>query len=52
MCIRDSKYRQRFGVVSKAIGERLEMDVEFLEEYRKEGLYLDDLGACGEECPC
>ena len=46
------KYRQRFGVVSKAIGERLEMDVEFLEEYRKEGLYLDDLGACGEECPC
>ena len=18
----------------------------------KEGLYLDDLGACGEECPC
>ena len=46
------KYRQRFGVVSKAIGDRLEMDIEFLEEYRKEGLYLDDLGACGEECPC
>lgn len=46
------KYRQRFGVVSKAIGERLDMDTESLEEYRKEGLYLDDLGACGDECPC
>ena len=46
------KYRQRFGVVSNAIGERLEIDIESLEEYRKEGLYLDDLGACGDECPC
>ncbi len=46
------KYRQRFGVVTKAIGERLDMDTESLEEYRKEGLYLDDLGACGDECPC
>ena len=46
------KYRQRFGVVSNAIGERLGMDTEPLEEYRKEGLYLDDLGACGDECPC
>ena len=46
------KYRQRFGVVANAIGERLDMDTSLLEEYRKEGLYLDDLGACGEECPC
>tara|TARA_B100000519_G_scaffold72768_1_gene62678 strand:- start:223 stop:1401 length:1179 start_codon:yes stop_codon:yes gene_type:complete len=46
------KYRQRFGVVANAIGDRLDMDTSFLEQYRTEGLYLDDLGACGEECPC
>ncbi len=46
------KYRQRFGVVVNAIGERLGLDTSFLEQYREEGLYKDDLGACGEECPC
>ena len=46
------KYRQRFGVVANAIGGRLGLDTEFLEQYRNQGLYLDDLGACGEECPC
>ena len=46
------KYRQRFGVVANAIGERLGMDTSFLDQYRDEGLYKDDLGACGEECPC
>ena len=46
------KYRQRFGVVANAIGERLGMDTSFLEQYREDGLYKDDLGACGEECPC
>ena len=46
------KYRQRFGVVSNAIGGRLEMDTSFLDQYREEGLYKDDLGACGDECPC
>ena len=46
------KYRQRFGVVANAIGNKLGMDTLFLEQYRNEGLYLDDLGACGEECPC
>ena len=46
------KYRQRFGVVANSIGEQLGMDTSLLEYYREEGLYLDDLGACGEECPC
>ena len=46
------KYRQRFGVVANAIGDRLGMDTSFLDQYREEGLYKDDLGACGEECPC
>tara|TARA_B100000029_G_scaffold138122_3_gene133085 strand:- start:1503 stop:2693 length:1191 start_codon:yes stop_codon:yes gene_type:complete len=46
------KYRQRFGVVANAIGDKLGMDTSFLEQYRDQGLYLDDLGACGEECPC
>ena len=46
------KYRQRFGVVANTIGERLGMDTSFLDQYRDQGLYLDDLGACGDECPC
>tara|TARA_A100001037_G_scaffold113868_1_gene103714 strand:- start:322 stop:1452 length:1131 start_codon:yes stop_codon:yes gene_type:complete len=46
------KYRQRFGVVANAIGGHLGLDTSFLEQYRSQGLYLDDLGACGEECPC
>ena len=46
------KFRQRFGVVTKAIGDRLGMDTSLLEPYREEGLYKDDLGACGDECPC
>ena len=46
------KFRQRFGVVTKAIGDSLGMDTSLLEPFREEGLYKDDLGACGEECPC
>ena len=46
------KYRQRFGVVANAIGKRLGMDTTLLESYRHEGLYLDDLSCCGEECVC
>lgn len=46
------KYRQRFGVVANAIGKRLGMDTTLLETYRNEGLYLDDLSCCGEECVC
>ena len=46
------KYRQRFGVVANAIGKRLGMDTTVLESYRNEGLYLDDLSCCGDECVC
>ena len=46
------KFRQRFGVVANAIGERLGLDTNKLEKYRNEGLYLDDLSCCGEECDC
>ena len=44
------KFRQRFAVVGKAIGERLKIDTSFLEEYRKRGMYLDDLSCCREQC--
>ncbi|MEM8486455.1 MAG: NAD(P)/FAD-dependent oxidoreductase [Bacteroidota bacterium] len=46
------KYRQRFGVVAHAIGSQLGLDTTLLEQYRSEGLYLDDLSCCGEECVC
>ena len=46
------KYRQRFAVVAKAIATSLGLPAEDLEEYRKWGMYLDDLSYCGEECVC
>ncbi|HBE69813.1 MAG TPA: monooxygenase [Planctomycetaceae bacterium] len=44
------KYRQRFAVVAKAIATSLDLPAEELENYRKWGMYLDDLSCCGEEC--
>jgi putative flavoprotein involved in K+ transport len=46
------KFRQRFPVVAKAIGERLGVDTEPLEAYRAAGMYLDDLSCCHAECAC
>lgn len=46
------KYRQRFAVVAKAIANSLGLPAEYLENYRKWGMYLDDLSCCGEECVC
>ena len=46
------KYRQRFAVVAKAIATSLGLPAEDLEEYRKWGMYLDDLSCCGQECAC
>ena len=43
-------YRQRFAVVAKAIATSLGLPAEELENYRKWGMYLDDLSCCGEEC--
>ena len=44
------KYRQRFAVVAKAVATSLGLPAEELENYRKWGMYLDDLSCCGEEC--
>ena len=44
------KYRQRFAVVAKAIATSLGLPAEELEQYRRWGMYLDDLSCCGEEC--
>ncbi|MDE2638975.1 MAG: NAD(P)-binding domain-containing protein, partial [Chloroflexota bacterium] len=46
------KYRQRFAVVAKAIATSLGLPAEDLEEYRKWGMYLDDLSCCGQQCAC
>jgi len=46
------KYRQRFAVVAKSIATSLGLTAEELEEYRKWGMYLDDLTVCGQDCVC
>ena len=46
------KYRQRFAVVAKAIATSLGLPAEKLEDYRKWGMYLDDLTVCGQDCVC
>lgn len=46
------KFRQRFAVVARAIGRRLELDTSPLETYRQWGMFLDDLSCCGQECVC
>ena len=46
------KYRQRFGVVANSIGKRLGVDTDLLQQYKNEGLYLDDLSCCPDECDC
>lgn len=45
------KFRQRFGVVARAIGERLGVDTSPLEQLRDAGFLLDDLSCCGD-CAC
>ncbi|WP_431801437.1 NAD(P)/FAD-dependent oxidoreductase [Halobacillus andaensis] len=46
------KFRQRFPVLAKEIGSRLNLNLEILDLYRKENFYLDDLSECGERCEC
>lgn len=46
------KFRQRFAVVANRIAERLKIDPTPLEEYRKRGMFLDDLSCCREQCEC
>ncbi|MEM7134037.1 MAG: NAD(P)/FAD-dependent oxidoreductase [Chloroflexota bacterium] len=44
------KFRQRFAVVAQAIGERLGLETEALEMYRRHHMFLDDLSCCNVEC--
>lgn len=46
------KFRQRFPVVAARIAARLGVDAAPLDEYRRWGMYLDDLSCCGQECVC
>jgi len=46
------KFRQRFAVVARAIGQRLGLDTSALDTYRQWGMFLDDLSCCGQECVC
>ena len=46
------KFRQRFAVVANQIARRLRVSTEPLEEYRRYGMYLDDLSCCGDDCAC
>ncbi|MGL5834940.1 MAG: NAD(P)/FAD-dependent oxidoreductase [Waterburya sp.] len=46
------KFRQRFAVVGNAIAQRLGIATTPLEVYRREGLFLDDLSCCSNDCVC
>ncbi len=46
------KFRQRFAVVANAIADHLGLDPSVLEDYRKAGLFLDDLSCCDNDCVC
>lgn len=46
------KFRQRFAVVANALAQRLGINTEFLDFYRQNGMFLDDLSCCGDECAC
>ncbi|MCC5949254.1 MAG: NAD(P)-binding domain-containing protein [Nitriliruptoraceae bacterium] len=46
------KFRQRFGVVARAIGDALGVDTEPLEALREHRFLLDDLSCCDDACAC
>jgi putative flavoprotein involved in K+ transport len=46
------KFRQRFAVVANSIARRLDIDPAGLEIYRDEGMFLDDLSCCDNDCIC
>ncbi|WP_088241077.1 NAD(P)/FAD-dependent oxidoreductase [Calothrix rhizosoleniae] len=46
------KFRQRFAVVANAIAQRLGIDTTPLEIYRQEGMFLEDLSCCDNDCVC
>ena len=46
------KFQQRFAVVANHIGIKLSKDVSVIEEYRKEGMYLENLNSVKDKCTC
>ncbi|MEL6646463.1 MAG: NAD(P)/FAD-dependent oxidoreductase [Pseudomonadota bacterium] len=47
------KFRQRFAVVARAIAGRMGVDTSYLELYRDNNMYLDDLACCdADKCLC
>ncbi|MEM9348814.1 MAG: NAD(P)/FAD-dependent oxidoreductase [Pseudomonadota bacterium] len=47
------KFRQRFAVVARAIGERMGADITPLEAYYENGMFLDDVSCCDDDkCLC
>ncbi|MDE0123570.1 MAG: NAD(P)-binding domain-containing protein [Bryobacterales bacterium] len=46
------KFRQRFAVVANQIARSLRVSTKPLEEYRRHGMYLDDLSCCQDDCAC
>ena len=44
------KFRQRFAVIGREIGQRLGWNVENLEAYRQKQMFLDDLSCCKGNC--
>ncbi|MBN13261.1 MAG: monooxygenase [Opitutaceae bacterium] len=45
------KFRARFGVIAREIGERLELDVSNLLDWEKRGFLIEDLDCC-VDCKC
>jgi putative flavoprotein involved in K+ transport len=46
------KYRQRLPVVAETIVDRLGLQLPLPTEYKKPGMYLNNLADCGAECSC
>lgn len=46
------KFRQRFAIVAEAIAHCMGLNTSPLEIYRQNGLFLDDLSCCGNDCVC
>lgn len=46
------KFQQRFAVVANHIGIKLSKDVSIIEEYKREGMYLENLKDIKDKCAC
>lgn len=46
------KFQQRFAVIANHIGMKLSKDVSIIENYKKEGMYLENLDSIKDKCSC